>query len=204
MVLQSGHGGALDRPSAGKAAFLGGAAIAAAAIAIGVAQIELSGKPQPDIWSNAWLLLALSLAFVGLMTAAVFFVIDIFAREAKPAINRHEQTQGDGGGQSVDRRESLNQLLVKAYHEGVAINEQNDVATMERDAPLWQARVVKLLKDSLDNQDCYLNFRQMGREPGSKTNNQLWNQTRYLEEILKDFDKYELRPTWQPPTQGDH
>lgn len=88
MVLQARPGGALNRPSAGKAAALGGAAIATAAIAIGVAQIELSGKPQPDIWSNSWLLVALSLAFVGLMIAVVFFVIDIFAREPRRSENR--------------------------------------------------------------------------------------------------------------------
>jgi hypothetical protein len=62
-------------------AAFGGASIAAAAIAIGVAQIELNGQPQPHIWSNSWLLVALSLAFVGLAIAVVFFVASIFARE---------------------------------------------------------------------------------------------------------------------------
>jgi hypothetical protein len=92
VALPSGHGGALNRPSAGQAAALGGAALAAAAIAIGVAQIELSGQPQPHIWSNAWLVAALSLALAGLLTAAVFFVLDIFARKDTPSI----------GGQSLD------------------------------------------------------------------------------------------------------
>jgi len=70
----------LNRPSPGQAAALGGASIAAAAIAIGIAQIELSGRAQPDIWSNSWLLVALSLAFAGLATAVVFFVFAVFAR----------------------------------------------------------------------------------------------------------------------------
>jgi hypothetical protein len=73
----------LNRPSPGQAAALGGASIAAAAIAIGVAQIELSGQPQPHIWSNSWLLVALSLAFVGLAIAVVFFVAAVFAREPR-------------------------------------------------------------------------------------------------------------------------
>jgi hypothetical protein len=71
----------LNRPSPGQAAALGGASIAAAAIAIGVAQIELGGQPQPHVWSNSWLLVALSLAFAGLAIAVVFFVAAMFARE---------------------------------------------------------------------------------------------------------------------------
>ena len=106
MPLQSWRGGALNRPSAGQAAGLGGVAIAAGAIAIGVAQIELSGEPQPHIWSNAWLLAALSLAFAGLLTAAVFFAIDIFARKDTPPV----------GGQRVDDiRRRCGELGVDIY-----------------------------------------------------------------------------------------
>jgi hypothetical protein len=52
---------------------------------MGVAQIELSGQPQPHIWSNSWLLVALSLAFAGLAIAVVFFVAAMFAREPCPS-----------------------------------------------------------------------------------------------------------------------
>ena len=73
----------MNRPSPGQAAALGGASLAAAAIAVGIAQIELSGQSQPDIWSNSWLLVALSLAFAGLAIAVVFFVAAMFAREPR-------------------------------------------------------------------------------------------------------------------------
>lgn len=73
----------MNRPSPGQAAALAGASIAAAAIAIGIAQIELSGQSQPDIWSNSWLLVALSLTFTGLVIAVVFFVAAMFAREPR-------------------------------------------------------------------------------------------------------------------------
>lgn len=79
------HGETLNRPSAGQAAALGATSIGAAAIAVGVAQIELSGQAQPHIWSNAWLLAALALAGTGLVIATLYFVMPMFAREkSKP------------------------------------------------------------------------------------------------------------------------
>lgn len=61
-------------PGTGLAVAVGGVSVAAAPIAIGIAQIELSGQLHPDIWSNAWLLAALSLAGVGLFFAIVTFL----------------------------------------------------------------------------------------------------------------------------------
>src|SRR5262249_38471128 len=59
----------------GLAVAVGGVSVAAAPIAIGIAQIELSGQAHPDIWSNAWLLAALTLAGVGLGFAIVTFLV---------------------------------------------------------------------------------------------------------------------------------
>lgn len=71
----------MNRPSAAQAALVGGSSIAAAAIAVGVGQIELSGQPQPRIWSNVWLLIALGLAGTGLLIAVALFVMSMFSRE---------------------------------------------------------------------------------------------------------------------------
>ena len=105
---------------------------------------------------------------------------------------------------AVNPRESLKKMLVDEYQEGVAISRRPLVDDMERDAPPWQTKVVALLQVSLDDQDCWLRFKQMGREPGRKLNNQLGDQTRYLAEILQNFSDYELKATWRPPTPGDH
>jgi len=80
-------GDILNRPSAGQAAALGGTSIAAAVIAIGVAQIELNGQSQPHIWSNVWLLAALALALIGVAIAVVFFVMSMFAHKQSQSVN---------------------------------------------------------------------------------------------------------------------
>ena len=85
-LKRSGHVRPLSRPSPGQAAALGGASIVAAAIAIGIAQIELSGQSQPHIWSNSWLLVALFLAFAGIAIAVVFFVAAMFARPSEERV----------------------------------------------------------------------------------------------------------------------
>ena len=115
-----------------------------------------------------------------------------------------KQPKGDGSGARVDPRESLEQMLIDAYQEGVAINGAGFVADMERDAPPWQKKVGALLRESLVDQGCWLRFKQMGPESGHKLNTQLWNQTRYLEEILQNFPTYVLRATWRPPTPVEH
>jgi hypothetical protein len=111
----------MNRPSAGQAAALGGASIGAAAIAIGVAQIELSGQAQPHIWSNGWLLLALVLAGTGLLLAVVFFVMSLFSREeSKPAgpvaSNEHLRTKQDG----QTSEQGIDQTRLKAAEPGGA------------------------------------------------------------------------------------
>jgi hypothetical protein len=96
----------LNRPSPGQAAALGGASIAAAAIAIGVAQIELTGQPQPHIWSNSWLLVALSLAFSGLAIAVVFFVAAMFAREPRLSADDDQAAGEANDGRQITSREA--------------------------------------------------------------------------------------------------
>jgi hypothetical protein len=96
----------LNRPSPGQAAALGGASIAAAAIAIGVAQIELTGQPQPHIWSNSWLLVALSLAFAGLAIAVVFFVAAMFAREPRLSADDDQAAGEADDARQVTSREA--------------------------------------------------------------------------------------------------
>jgi hypothetical protein len=106
-------GKALKRPSPGEAAALGGASIAAAAIAIGIAQIELSGQPQPHIWSNSWLLVALALAFAGLAIAVVFFLIAMFARERRPAADDSQATDEAHYSRQTYQRTGLDQQILR-------------------------------------------------------------------------------------------
>jgi SIR2-like domain len=75
----------VNRPSAAQATVFGGSSIAAAVIAIGVAQIELNGQPQPHIWSSVWLVSALSLAGTGLLIAVAFFAMSMISREEPPS-----------------------------------------------------------------------------------------------------------------------
>jgi len=95
---------AMNRPSSGSAAVLGGASIAAAAVAIGVAQLELSGQPQPHIWSNVWLLLALALASAGVVIAVILFVLSMFARQESRSVDggqyRQPGSREDGDDQA--------------------------------------------------------------------------------------------------------
>jgi len=91
----------MNRPSAGLAATQGAISIAAGGIAIAIAQIELSGHPQPSIWSNVWLLIALALAGTGLLVAVVFFMMSLFTgEESKPGGlgvgNKDLRTNQDG------------------------------------------------------------------------------------------------------------
>ena len=76
---------ALKRPSTGQASTIAAISCAAAAVSIAIAQIELNGQPELDIWTNAWLLLALSLAAAGLTVAVVSFVMSIFVRAPQQA-----------------------------------------------------------------------------------------------------------------------
>ena len=93
----------------------------------------MSGQPQPHIWSNSWLLVALALAFVGLAIAVVFFVIAMFVRESRPSVDDNQATdegndarqtyQGIGLDQQIlhDLRRRCNQLAHDIYaflHEG--------------------------------------------------------------------------------------
>lgn len=103
-LKRSRRGKPLNRPSPGQAAALGGASIAAAAIAIGIAQIELSGQPQPHIWSNSWLLVALSLAFAGLAIAVIFFVASMFARESHPSADDNQAAGEVNGARQITER----------------------------------------------------------------------------------------------------
>ena len=75
--------------------------MAAAAIAIGIAQIELSGQPQPHIWSNSWLLVALSPTFAGLAIAVIFFVAAMFAHEPRSSADH-----GQAAGEANDARQT--------------------------------------------------------------------------------------------------
>ena len=60
-----------------------GVSLAAAGIAVAVAQLELGGRPQAHIWSNAWLDSALGLAGVGVLIAGFLFVFAVFQPEAR-------------------------------------------------------------------------------------------------------------------------
>jgi hypothetical protein len=66
----------VKRPSPSLAIGVAGVAAAAAAVGIGVGQLELAGRPQPDIWSNAWLISAMVIAGAALLIAAVVLAAD--------------------------------------------------------------------------------------------------------------------------------
>jgi hypothetical protein len=171
-------------------AFLG--ILAAAALAGGFTVYPWVGH------SRGQTVIAIVLWVVGVVLAGGASLLEHKRREGK-------KDKKDGGDPpAVDPSESLKEMLVAEYHEGVAINSRPLVEDMKRDAPPWQAKVVALLQASLVDQDCWLRFRQMGREPGRKLNNQLSEQTRYLAEIVQKFSDYELKATWRPPTPGDH
>jgi hypothetical protein len=65
-----------------------------ALIAIGIAQLELGSQPQPDTWSNVWLVTALSPAATGLAIAVLVFVMSMLARENGGAVSGHEHVVG--------------------------------------------------------------------------------------------------------------
>lgn len=110
------RGEVLNRQSTSQATTLAGASLAAAAIAIGIAQIELSGEPQPHIWSNVWLLAALCLAGAGLIVAVFFFVMSMFAHEESASVDAVAGTAEAGESpdwenpfQDLEGRESADQ-----------------------------------------------------------------------------------------------
>jgi hypothetical protein len=148
--------------------------------------------------SRSQTVIAIVLWAVGVVLAGGAGYLD-YRRRKKPG--------GDGGGptivQPVDPRQSLEEMLVKEYNEGVAINHRHFVDDMKRDAPPWQTKVIALLQNSLVDQGCWLQFKQMGPESGRKLNNQLFDQTSYLAQILQAFPDYDLKATWRPPTPTD-
>jgi hypothetical protein len=103
----------MKRPSTGLAVAVGGVSVGAASIAIVIAQLELSGQPQPHIWSNVWLLTALCLAGTGLLVAVVFFVMSIVGR-------------GDAV-ESGDAPTSLGLPIQIISHEGVVTGDKYEV-----------------------------------------------------------------------------
>jgi tetratricopeptide (TPR) repeat protein len=89
----------LGRPSTGQVTALVAASLAAAGVSIGVAQVELSGEPQKDIWANPWLVLAVALTAAGLAVAMIYFVVSVIStsRQDAPTVSpdaevRSEQT----------------------------------------------------------------------------------------------------------------
>lgn len=105
------------KPGAGLAVGVAGVSLAAAGIAAAIAQLELNGHTQADIWSNVWLDSALSLASAGLLIAGFFFVLAIFGPGTRdtgsgdgidgaqgPPAHSHSELEGKEGtsaGQSV-------------------------------------------------------------------------------------------------------
>jgi hypothetical protein len=129
----------LNRPSPGQAAALGGAAVAAAAIAIGIAQIELSGQPQPHIWSNSWLLVALSLAFTGLVIAVVFFVAAMFAPESRLSADDNQgEAEADDAGPITIREAQPGEEEGKGSASDTS-NVHNEIHNGEFHGPVIQA-----------------------------------------------------------------
>ena len=82
----------MNRPDTAQATIPGAGSPGAAAIAIGVARIEMNGQPQRHIWSNAWLMAGVALGRAGLLIAAAIFAMSSSAlREACPVLPPPDQ-----------------------------------------------------------------------------------------------------------------
>src|ERR1017187_5616887 len=62
------------------------ASAAVAAVCLGVGQLEQAGKPQPDIWSNGWVLGAIIISAIAVITTVVSIAIGIFGRSLETAV----------------------------------------------------------------------------------------------------------------------
>jgi hypothetical protein len=70
----------MNRPSPLLAVSAAGVAATAATVMAAVGGLELSGRPNSDIWSNAWIVGAVVVAWVGLLSAAALCIAAFFGR----------------------------------------------------------------------------------------------------------------------------
>ena len=97
-------------------------------------------------------------------------------------------------------REALKVMLQDAHDECEGIMKLGFVDQQKTALAVWQPQVTTLLKDAIFKpESCWRGFENLGPKSGEKIPTQMWEQERYLADILQNFDAYELKETWRPP-----